>query len=202
MKINLLKALGILAAAFVISSCQKPGASNVTISVIPNNNVSLVPGASSTCTDLVAYKAAFGATPVAFSAAAYSFLFQQFQLVWNSPDVLYVSTITVTMDSPMLTSTPYTCTLTGTDVQNLLATTTGAIPGGSPTTITSNDTSRTATVFAPCGLACGGVAVRDPHQSFTASMRIELQGYSVGTDGSETAQKTHITTHLQYSGGQ
>ena len=184
--------LAIFAAAicFGLAGCGKADDKGKNIDMgVPGTGI-VLGSDTSTCQDKILAKTG----TIVHSATKYAVFFRNFSLTWKDPSSsLYVTSLVITATSSNMSS-DFSVTLGPDEVNALIAAADGKItvPSGSKTyTVNSNDTSRTGTAFAPCGLAFGGLSVIDPNQTFSVNVTIKLTGYS--DDGANNFQNVTKT---------
>lgn len=186
-----------LAAASVLS-CGKQEQDERLTFTSGTSKALLLPAPTSSCTQKVqAYGS--GATPTADLAVA-SFGLTAPVLTWvpKNGETAVISYIKITVTSPKIQGGSYTCLIAGEELGNLFSASPGVpwdtklIPPVAPATATVKP------ALSICGnLRCGGLQIETSYQStaFTAPAKLEIFGYTIGTDQSEAPLK--ISTSFQ-----
>lgn len=172
------------------TSCQQ-NSSDLEVAVTPSQT-NLIDASAETCVD--AYNNSLvtstGSAPTQTAAPLY-LRFNSIKLLWKGTDDLYLSYVRVTLSGDNL-SAETSCTFSGQEMNLLFGIVTKAnvpspkYPNGAISANNDHDT----LVLGPatndasalrCYLTCGGVAVKDPKNSSTFQVKIQVVGYE--TDG-------------------
>jgi len=184
----------------------------ISIDVYPGEAL-LGPGPDSSCLDRTNYirQIAGNATNPTLSRSVEGKVvgFQNFKLVWEREEKLYVQGIRVTISGQGINNGSYRVTLTAIEIENLLAKPEGIIEPatpGNPIEINSSDPTRDANPtlksYAACGLRIGQVPLvnNDDTLPFTATVEVELIGTSETKDGVQKFVRARTKARARYYG--
>ena len=206
----------LVASAAALSSCGGNDTSaNLKMLFSPSKSY-LLPGTGSSCADYL--NAQTSTTGLAASVSQYRLVYPQFSLAWNSSDLLFVSYINVTLKGSNIQNGSFTAQLTNTDIEPML----GISPGsafngtlypfaGSPKSISTavvrtaqgilpGQTATTTINFPACPFTVGGVSLIDASRGFGGQVTVELIGFSVANDGTQSPVKKTQTLQFKYPG--
>lgn len=200
-------------------SCSKkndPGA-EIAISVSPESAL-IVPGKGSSCVARAAAKA--DSSVPANDIEGNRVTFSRFSLQWRSPDKLTVASIKAKVFSAGISGATGTegleITLDEAEIAALLGLTNLTIDYLSPYVTDNPDLARTVdstatksgTPYAACGLQLGGLDSIKGFNTYSARIKIELEGFATNcdqkaqdgvtcVDGAQRPVRQSITVHAQ-----
>lgn len=213
---RLAKILLILCAGSTLATCGKSGRpqdDGIKISVTPTKTL-LLPGAGSTCNDIVT--AAAAATIPSTSVQELRLVLTDFGVDWyKRGETLNIVRITVSITNANIKATGglYKKEITGGDLYNLLSSTPSedgasrvlTLPFPSTTAASTEFVSlhvanaRTPLAAEACTFQVGGIEVIDKAPRFLARAKIEILGYSQQSDSKEFFPvKTSIFVDAEY----
>lgn len=199
--------------SLLLGSCgQSNLSSGISIEVYPNEAL-LGPGPDASCLDRTNYlrQIASNATNPTLSRSVEGKVvgFQNFKLVWNREEILYVQGIRVTVTGQGINNGSYRVTLTATEIENLLARSEGIIEpatSGNPVEINSSDPTRelnpTIKSYAACGLRIGQIPLSNGEETlpFSAVVEIELIGTAENKDGIQSFVRARTRARARFYG--
>lgn len=186
-----------LAAASVLS-CGKQEQDERLTFTFSTSKAPLIPVPTASCTQRVqAYNS--GATPTNDLAKSYFVLSSPlFTWVPKNGETAVISYMRISVTSPKVQGGTYTCLIAGEELGNLFSSVAGVPWDGKLGPPVAPNTATTKPALSICGaLRCGGFPVDSAFQNsaFTAPAKVEIFGYTVGTDQSESPLK--ISTSFQ-----
>jgi hypothetical protein len=192
---------GLLILVLCVAACGKKDdhGANVALSVTPNSTI-LGPGPDASCLDINA-QAAAGTGAITRSVVGPVIRFNNFTLTWDSVDVLYVSTIRVTVQGAGISSGKFVADLASDEASTLIGWPQGIVRTRGQFSSTSPAAQKNG--LQPCSFALGGVSLINGTStpSFRARVTIDLIGTAESGDGTIRFVKQSVTgfaDHISY----
>jgi hypothetical protein len=198
-----LSILAIATLSFVLTSAcgaKKNEGEGLAVATQPGNEVLMGPGPASSCLDKVNTKTTGAA--VTRSVIGPVIVFNNFQIQWSSPDVLYVQEIKWSIDGVGVHDGHFQNSLGPDEIEALIGLD-GATFNGVTAIINSNDSTRNGTAkYAPCGLTLGNIQLQNgiKQEPFKARITIEVIGTAEDGQGNQRFVRQRILTTARFEG--
>ncbi len=179
--------------------------------VVSPSEAMIVPGPDASCWDRTTYLRALasGATDASLSRSVTGNIlgYQNFKLVWERQETLYVQAIRVTVSGAGIPNGVYKYTISSTELEGLLARSEGIVepaPPGGAVVINSSDKTREQgpLPYAACGPRIGEIPLVNEEETypFSGSIEIELIGMAESSDGTQRFVRARAKARFRYYG--